>query len=280
MPGVLYFAGVSSLSPDKSSDYELIDKIILICYDCTKDEEFSNLVKGVDMTIEVSKNTPVKMTRRDALSQIRKAENLIELARPKSLPHGYEKGSGLITLWFISLGGSISSLPVLLHSIYTNDYLTVAISSIVGIFSVACTAGIPFTQTREIEFFNKKGKFCKLLQLLFLDRKLKKSVTEALEIIQKNEQMHKIHQVLIDKVVEELESSGVMGVVNDFSDPENDSFVVVNRESGHFRYLSRKEIEKEAGIEPDPLHEYQRLVSEVVSSDKLLADKDFRELFR
>lgn len=232
------------------------------------------------MTIEVSKNTPVKMTKGDALSQIRKAENLIELARPKILPHAYEKGSGLITLWFISLAGSISSIPFLIHSLVVNDYLTTAVSSIIGIFSIAFTVGTPFTQTREIEFFNNKSKFRKLLQLLFLDRKLKKSVTEALGNIQKNEQMHKIHQVLIDKVMEELESSGAMGVVNDFSDPENDSFVVVNRESGRFRYLSRKEIEKEAGIEPDPLHEYQRLVSEVVSSDKLLADKDFGELFR
>lgn len=253
-------------------------------------KEFPNLVKGVDMTIKVSKNTtseiaklskntPVKMTKEDALSQIKKAENLVKVSRPKSSYHGYTQASGFMPLWLISLLGSTLSLTFLLASLITNDYSTIAISSILGLSSISYAVGIPFTETRQIEFFNKKSRFRKMLCLMFLNKKIKKSVTEALETIQKNEQMQKIHQVLISKVVNELESSGALGVVNDFNDPENDRFVDINMKSGDFEYLSRKEIEKKMGLEPDPLVEYQKSVLEVVSNDKILADKDFKELF-
>lgn len=225
-------------------------------------------------------NAPVKMTRNVALERLKEARELLKVHRPQEVDLSKNIGveSERVGLWLFSV--LVSSISFLVLPSAWLGYLGVipglGIMSTFGLVGLAFAFGMPFFQSRELSFFNNDKKIRKLLSHAFLGKYRQDILAQYLKANKENDQTMELYRLLVEKVTKELESSGVLKIVNNFNDPSNTQFVTINQSTGSFDYVSRKTVEEQIAKnnEEDTTQSANKAILEILSNDTQILGQD------
>lgn len=235
----------------------------------------------------------VTMSREQAVEQFKEAEKLLNLARPKPLD-SIELRSNSSYLKYLIYSGVIGGVSFV--GFLVNDTLSIIDSTISNSFLLAGftlpVMHLGMTMIPDDEDFNSKNKLFQLARRLFLFKPQQKIIKKQLKEINEHKQSMEIYRILVDKVSQELEHSGVLELLNNFEDPENQIFATLNKYTGVFEYISRRQImekkekEKEEQERKESVKQIETSVktkttiSILSDEDNLLGNgRDFKELF-
>lgn len=233
----------------------------------------------------------VAMSREQAVEQFKEAEKLLNLARPKSLDSIQLRNNSSYLKYLIYSGviGGVSFVGFLV-----NDTLSIIDSTLFNSFllagSILPITHLGMTMIPDDEDFNSKNKLFQLARRLLLFKPQQKIIKKQLKEINEHKQSMEIYRILVDKVSQELEYSGVLELLNNFEDPENQNFATLNKDTGVFEYISRRQImekkEKEEQERKESVKQIETSVktkttiSILSDEDNLLGNgRDFKELF-
>lgn len=202
-------------------------------------------MNSIENKVTITNSEVTTMNLDKAYSYIKKSEKIIEEFRPvkKSMekyPADLAKNKGLdiTNLVMVTVGGLGLASLVFVNTPLAIMFLT---SLVLGMTSCVLSSYVH----GSVYYGNPNQKFGRLLSCLYMNKKQRVWIDELQSLRKSNKQADEAHKLLIAKAVKELERKNVFTFLNDVNNKEVTSFVTADLETGKFKWVDRKEYEKQ-----------------------------------